>query len=159
MTESGLADAEREGVQSAITIEQVWEICERELPFACQLGLVIERLDPGEATVRLPYRDDFVRPGGTIAGPLMMTMADFAMYIAVMSRIGPQVMAVTSNLNCSFLRRPRPGDLLAHARVLKLGRRLSYGEVSLFAEGEDEEAPAAHVTVTYSIPPVERAAS
>lgn len=139
--------------EPAITIEQVWEICDRELPIARQMGVQLERLAVGEATVRVPYRDDFVRPGGTIAGPVMMTMADLAMYVAVLSRIGPQVMAVTSNLNCSFLRRPKPGDMLAHARVLKLGRRLAYGEVSMYSDGEDEEAPAAHATVTYSIPP------
>lgn len=137
----------------AITVEQVFEICERELPFALQLGLGIERLAPGEVTVRLPYRSDFVRPGGTVAGPMMMTLADFAMFVAVMSRIGPQVMAVTSNLNCNFLRRPKPVDMLGHARILKLGRRLAYGEVSIFSEGEAETEPAAHVTATYSIPP------
>ena len=138
---------------SAITVEQVLEICERELPFALQLGLSIERLAPGEVTVRLPYRSDFVRPGGTVAGPMIMTLADFAMFVAVMSHIGPQVMAVTSNLNCNFLRRPQPADLLGHARILKLGRRLAYGEVSIFSEGENEAEPAAHVTATYSVPP------
>ena len=138
---------------SAITIEEVLEICERELPFALQLGLEVEQLAPGEVSVRLPYRDDFVRPGGTVAGPMMMTLADFAMFVAVMSRIGPQVLAVTTSLNCNFLRRPKPADLMGHARILKLGRRLAYGEVSIYSEGEDEAEPVAHVTATYSIPP------
>ena len=138
---------------SAITIEEVLEICERELPFALQLGLEVEQLAPGEVSVRLPYREDFVRPGGTVAGPMMMTLADFAMFVAVMSRIGPQVLAVTTSLNCNFLRRPKPADLMGHARILKLGRRLAYGEVSIYSEGEDEAEPVAHVTATYSIPP------
>ena len=141
------------GETPAITVPQVLEICERELPLALQLGLDIERLAPGEASVRLPYHEDFLRPGGTVAGPMIMTLADFAMFVAVMSRIGPQVMAVTSSLNCNFLRRPKAADLLGHARILKLGRRLAYGEVSVFSEGEDEFEPAAHVTATYSIPP------
>ena len=138
---------------SAISIEEVLAICERELPFALQLGLEIEHLVPGEVSVRLPYREDFVRPGGTVAGPMMMTLADFAMFVAVMSRIGPQVLAVTSNLNCNFLRRPKPADLMGHARILKLGRRLAFGEVSIYSDGEDEAEPVAHVTATYSIPP------
>lgn len=154
MPGSGGGDEDSPGSTApAITVEEVWEICERELPFALQLGMTIESIGKGNVTVRLPYRSDFVRPGGTVAGPLMMSMADFAMFVAVMSRIGPQVMAVTSNLNCSFLKRPRPGDMLAHARILKLGRRLAYGEVTLFSDSEGEESPVAHATVTYSIPP------
>jgi len=116
-----------------------------------QLGLVVESLGDGEARVRCPFRDDFLRPGGTISGPVMMTMADYAMYAAVLSRIGMVELAVTTNLNINFLRRPHPGDVLAEAKLLKLGQRLAVGEISLHVAGEEELV--AHVTATYSIPP------
>lgn len=116
-----------------------------------QLGLVVDALDNGTARVRCPFRDDFLRPGGTISGPVMMTMADYAMYAAVLSRIGMVEMAVTTNLNINFLRRPRPGDMLAEAKLLKLGQRLAVGEISLHVDNEVDLV--AHVTATYSIPP------
>ncbi len=138
-----------------VTIEEVAEICRRELPIAAQWGFSVERLEPGDVTVRLPYRGDFVRPGGTVAGPMMMALADFAMYVAVMTRIGPKEMTVTSNLTCNFLRRPPPADVLAHARLLKLGRRLAYGEATIYSASEAEEELVAHATITYSVPPGE----
>ncbi|HLJ64155.1 MAG TPA: PaaI family thioesterase, partial [Stellaceae bacterium] len=100
---------------------------------------------------RLPYHSDFLRPGGTIGGPLQMALADLAMYAAVMAAAGPVEAAVTTNLTMNFLRKPGPADLLAHARLLKLGKRLAVGEVELYSEGEPDMV--AHATVTYSIPP------
>jgi uncharacterized protein (TIGR00369 family) len=91
-----------------------------------------------------------VRPGGTISGPTMMALADFAMYVAVLAAIGPVPLAVTINLNINFLRKPAPRDLVAEARLLKLGKRLAMGEVTICSDGESE--PVAHVTSTYSIP-------
>ena len=136
---------------SRISIAEFEEIARDRLPFVGQLGVVIERLDRGVAKMRVPYREDFVRPGGTIAGPVMMSLADLAVYTAVLSMIGPVELAVTTNLNINFLRRPLPGDVIAEARILKLGKRLAVGEVRLFRDGEDELV--AHVTATYSIPP------
>ena len=81
-----------------------------------------------------------------------MALADLTMYAVVLSLIGRVELAVTTNLNCNFLRRPRPTDLIAHGKILKLGKRLAVGEVSLYSEGEAE--PVAHVTCTYSIPPL-----
>ncbi|MGB9316933.1 MAG: PaaI family thioesterase, partial [Pseudolabrys sp.] len=94
---------------------------------------------------------DSVRPGGTISGPTMMELADFAMYVAVFSVAGPVPMAVTTNLNINFLRKPGRGDLVADAKLLKVGKRLVVGEVAIYSEGEPE--PVAHVTSTYSMPP------
>ena len=89
--------------------------------------------------------------GGTISGPTMMELADFAMYVAVFSAIGPQPLAVTTNLNINFLRKGSPGqDVLAAARILKLGKRLAVGEVNLLSGTSPD--PIAHVTSTYSIP-------
>src|SRR5712692_9546927 len=113
-------------------------------------GVSIEEVRYGSARVRQAYRQAFIRPGGTIMGPIMMALADFAMYVAVLASIGPVPLAVTINLNINFLRKPPPRDLTAEARLLKLGKRLATGEVTIRSDGEDE--PVAHATSTYSIP-------
>jgi len=114
-------------------------------------GLSIEEVGHGTCRVRLAFGDQHVRPGGTISGPTMMMLADFALYAAVLSAIGPVALAVTINLNINFLRRPEQRDLLCDARILKLGKRLAVMEASLYSDGGAE--PVAHVTSTYSIPP------
>jgi uncharacterized protein (TIGR00369 family) len=114
-------------------------------------GLSIEAVWDGGGRVRQAYSASSVRPGGTISGPTMMALADFAMYVAVLAAIGPVPLAVTTNLNINFLRKPARCDLLAEARLLKLGKRLAVGEVTIRSDGE--EAPVAHVTSTYSLPP------
>lgn len=103
------------------------------------------------AQVRLKYDSSHLRPGGTISGPSLMSLADTAMYIAVLGMIGPVAMAVTTNLNISFLRKPAQADVIAHAKLLKLGKRLAVGEVTMYSE--EDPQPVAHATVTYSIPP------
>jgi uncharacterized protein (TIGR00369 family) len=113
-------------------------------------GLTIERVDYANIRVRRQFHENHVRPGGTISGPTMMELADFAMYVAVFSAIGPQPLAVTTNLNINFLRKPAQADLFAEARLMKVGRRLVVGEILIFSEGIPE--PVAHVTSTYSIP-------
>jgi uncharacterized protein (TIGR00369 family) len=113
-------------------------------------GLSIEAVWDGGCRVRQAFRKDFIRPGGTISGPTMMALADFTMYVAVLAAIGPVPLAVTINLNINFLRKPAQRDLIAEARLLKLGRSLATGEVSIRSDGE--ELPVAHVTSTYSIP-------
>ncbi|WP_207063216.1 PaaI family thioesterase [Motiliproteus sp. SC1-56] len=107
------------------------------------------------ALLRLSPEDAHLRPGGTVSGPVMMALADVAMYVALLGEIGPVPMAVTTNLNINFLKRPVPdADLLAEAKLLKLGSRLAVGEVTVTSEGE--EMPVAHVTCTYSIPPPDK---
>lgn len=113
-------------------------------------GLTLEDIHYGDVKVRREFHEDHVRPGGTISGPTMMELADFAMYVAVFAAIGPQPLAVTTNLNINFLRKPAPADLIAHARLMKVGKRLAVGEVTIYSDGADE--PVAHVTSTYSIP-------
>jgi uncharacterized protein (TIGR00369 family) len=114
-------------------------------------GLSIEAVWDGGCRVRQAFRELHVRPGGTISGPTMMALADFAMYVAVLGAIGPVPLAVTINLNINFLRKPAQLDLTGEARLLKLGKRLATGEVFIRSDGEEE--PVAHVTSTYSIPP------
>jgi uncharacterized protein (TIGR00369 family) len=110
----------------------------------------VEKVDEHFAQVRLLYHDRHLRPGGTISGPSLMTLADTAMYIAVLAMIGPVALAVTTSLNINFLRKPAQADVIAQARLLKLGKRLAVGEVSMYSDGDT--APVAHATVTYSIP-------
>lgn len=136
---------------SRISIDEFERIARERVPFMGQLGVKVERLDAGGARLRVPFRDDFLRPGGTISGPVMMGAADLAVYAAVLSLIGPVELAVTTNLCINFLRRPHPGDVIAEARILKLGKRLAVGEVELYLDGQGDMV--AHVTATYSIPP------
>jgi uncharacterized protein (TIGR00369 family) len=126
-------------------------LVQETMPMVARMGIEVVALGDGSATVRLPYSPDYLRPGGTISGPVLMTMADVAMYGAVLSAIGPVALAVTTNLNINFLRKPPPADLLAEARILKLGRRLAVGEANLRSASDQELL--AHATMTYSIPP------
>ena len=111
----------------------------------------IESADGTTCRLRQHYSDRMLRPGGTISGPTLMALADCAMYVVLLSAIGPVGLAVTANLSINFLRRGLPGqDLLAAARLLKLGKRLAVGEVNLLSGTSPD--PIAHVTSTYSIP-------
>ncbi len=134
-----------------ITIAEFEELAREKLPLVRQTGIRAERIDAGRVVMRMPCDEDALRPGGTIHGPAMMALADVAMYVVVLSLIGPVELAVTTSLNANFLRRPKPADLIAEARILKLGKRLAVGEVSLYSDGETD--PVCHVTATYSIPP------
>ena len=135
----------------ALTKDELHRIIRDGVPLVGNMGVIVLSLACGTARLRLPYRDDFVRPGGTVMGPVMFALADVALYGAVLSLIGRVELAVTTSMSINFLRRPAPGPVVAEARILKLGKRLAYGEVMLWAEGDDQ--PIAHVTGTYSIPP------
>ncbi|KZZ13269.1 hypothetical protein A3749_26500, partial [Oleiphilus sp. HI0078] len=93
-----------------------------------------------------------IRPGGTVSGPVMMTAGDTAMYAAILGSLGEVAMAVTSNLNINFLQRPEQRDLIAEGKILKLGKRIAFCEVSIRSEGAEDVV--AHVTGSYSLPPV-----
>jgi uncharacterized protein (TIGR00369 family) len=135
-----------------LTRKELIELLRAEFPEASHaLGNYdIEEVWHGGCRVRRPFHDRSLRPGGTISGPVMMALADFTMYVAVLSAIGWVPLAVTTNLNINFLKKPGPRDLLAEARLIKLGKRLVVGEVTLRCDGEDDLV--AHVTATYSIP-------
>jgi uncharacterized protein (TIGR00369 family) len=136
----------------ALTHSELERFLRNEFPqvFKAGSGLSIEEIWHGGAQVRQACREDFIRPGGTISGPTMMALADFAMYVAVLSSIGPVPLAVTTNLSINFVRRPGAADLLAEAKLMKLGKRLAVGEVAIRSTGGAELV--AHATSTYSIP-------
>jgi uncharacterized protein (TIGR00369 family) len=115
-------------------------------------GYALEEVWHGGCRVRRHFDRGSLRPGGTLSGATMMALADFAMYVAVLAAIGWVPLAVTTNLTINFLKKPAPRDLLAEVRLIKLGRRLAVGEVGIRSEGEDDLV--AHVTTTYSIPPI-----
>ncbi|HEY0954813.1 MAG TPA: PaaI family thioesterase [Roseateles sp.] len=117
-----------------------------------QSRCTLEELDEdGSVVVAHPVGEAELRPGGTVSGPVMMTLADVALYIAILARIGIVPLAVTTNLSINFLRKPRADRrVVARCRLMKLGKSLAVGEVWIFSEGEEE--PVAHATGTYSIP-------
>ncbi len=112
----------------------------------------IERLTPDGIEVRLCVADRHLRPGGTVSGPNIFALADVAVYLALLARIGPVALAVTTGASIDFLRKPEAGrDLIGSARLLKLGRVLVVGDVLVRAEGREETV--ARASMTYSIPP------
>lgn len=110
--------------------------------------LSVEDIAWGEIRLRLQFLPRFLRPGNTISGPTMFALCDTALWGAVWAATGSAFMSVTTDMTLHFLRRPGPKDLLAHGRVLKVGRRLSYGEVSLYSDGDPK--PVCHATGSYA---------
>ena len=112
----------------------------------------IDRMDDDLLVMRLHAHERHLRPGGTVSGPAMFALADVAAYVATMARIGRQALTVTTHCSIDFMRKPASGaDVLAHARLLKLGRSLSVTDVLLYSEGHAD--PVAHAALTYAIPP------
>lgn len=134
-----------------ISKEDFDHIIETELPWAEEIGMKTESIGESTATLRLPFNDSMLRPGGTVSGPTMMALADACMYAVILSAIGQVKLAVTTNFNINFMHRPAPADLMAEGKIMKLGKRLAVMEVTLHSDGHDE--PVAHATGTYSIPP------
>ena len=133
-----------------MTAEEVQAFMRKVFPQA-PLRVEFEAVEDGYIRLRAPTTERYLRPGGTISGPAMMTLADNAMYYLVLIMIGPVALALTTNLNINFLRAPKLGDLIIEAKMLKLGKRLAVGEVTIRSDGSDDVV--AHATVTYSIPP------
>ncbi|RMF15753.1 MAG: PaaI family thioesterase [Gammaproteobacteria bacterium] len=134
----------------SLTAKDVQTIIRTGVPMAEDIDLRVESLSSDHARVRVPFRAQAIRPGGTLSGPVLMSAADAAMYAAIMGALGKVEMAVTSNLNINFLKKPAPADLIAEATLLRLGRRLAFVEVSLFCDGD--ETLVAHATGSYALP-------
>jgi len=111
----------------------------------------VEAVGHQGATIRHEIGVQELRPGGTVAGPVLMTVADVALYVAILGEIGIVPLAVTSSLTINFLRKPSADKaIIGRCKLIKVGRTLAVGEVSLYSEGSDE--PVAHVVGTYAIP-------
>jgi len=116
-----------------------------------QSRCVVEEVGNGSATVSHRIGIDELRPGGTVSGPVLMTVADVALYVALLGEIGIVPMAVTTSLNINFLRKPSSSEsIIGVCKLIKVGRLLAVGEVSLYSRGSDD--PVAHVVGTYAIP-------
>ncbi|WP_323004910.1 PaaI family thioesterase [Pseudorhodobacter sp.] len=112
----------------------------------------ITRVEADLLEMRLNVGTQHLRPGGTVSGPSLFALADVAMYLAILARLGPVALAVTTNCSIDFMRKPAAGRaLIAQARVLKLGRVLAVGDVLIWSQGGD--APVARAGLTYSLPP------
>ena len=134
-----------------MTAEELEQFLYSHFPDTAHRAFKVEEVGEMFAKIRLRYDRRHLRPGGTISGPSLMLLSDTAMYLALLGMIGPVALAVTTNLNINFLRKPAQTDVIAECNLLKLGKRLAVGEVTMYSEGDSE--PVAHATVTYSIPP------
>lgn len=140
-------------MQPIMTVAELNAFLDREFPQIHVDGRIyeIEAVAPGEAVLSVKASERHLRPGGTISGPTMMALADLAAYAVILAHIGPVALAVTTNLNMNFLRKPEPGDLIGTCRLLKLGKRLAVTECAIAGRAGDDLV--AHATATYSIPP------
>ena len=130
-------------------LAQLTAFLARDFP---QTRCTVVALAERTATVRHPVGEAELRPGGTVSGPVLMAVADVALYVAILAEIGLVPLTVTTQLSVNFMRKPVAGrDILGVCTLLKLGRSLAVGEVALYSQGKDEMV--AHAVGTYSIPP------
>jgi len=131
------------------TKAEIVEFLAREFP---QTKCTVEAVGGRAATVKHQVGTDELRPGGTVSGPVLMAVADVALYVAILGEIGIVPLTVTTSLSINFLRRPSADRaVVGVCKLMKVGRSLAVGEVALYSEGLEE--PVAHVVGTYSIPP------
>lgn len=139
--------------QPVMTPDALNDFLAREFPQINSGGpyYAVTAVTAGTATIRLDPDQSHIRPGGTISGPTLFALADLAAYAVILAHIGPVALAVTTNLNINFLRKPEVAPLEGRASLLKLGKRLAVIDVGIApASGGDL---VAHATTTYSIPP------
>lgn len=138
-------------MQQLMTADDLTAFLTRDFGQVAQ-DFAVERADLEGVTLRLKVTDRHLRPGGTVSGPSMFGLADVALYLAILARIGPLALTVTTSCSMDFMRKPEAGrDLLGHARILKLGRSLAVGDVMIYSEGMPD--PVARASLTYAIPP------
>jgi uncharacterized protein (TIGR00369 family) len=136
-------------VRQRLTAAEITAFLDHVFPGAMD-HFVIEAAGPMTARVRMPFNEGRLRPGGTISGPALMTLADTSMWVALLAMIGREPLSVTSHLDIDFLRKPHPGDVVGNATLHKIGKRLAVGDVLMYSEGETQ--PCARSSVTYAIP-------
>ena len=129
--------------------EEIQNLINTEFP---ESSLIIENCSFKNAKIRLEVNNTHLRPGNTVSGPSIMFLADMAMYAAILTSLGKVFLAVTTNFNINFLKKPEPNkNLIGESTLMKIGKRLVVGEVKIHSQGDSE--PVAHATCTYSIPP------
>ena len=133
-----------------MTIDEIHRFLKQEFPQVSD-DIRIEALTGRSGRIRFRIDDRNLRPGGTVSGPAMFLLADVSAYILILASVGPERLAVTVNCSIDFMRRPRPADLVAEARLLKLGRRLAVADVLIFSGGGSD--PVARAGVTYAVSP------
>lgn len=142
-------------MEEQLTQTEMGHFLDTQVPFVKSLGIACEEVRPGYAVARWKRDPQWLRPGGYLFGGGLMSLADAAIYMAILGQIGLRPMAVTIELKMNFLRPAIGGDVLAEAQVLKAGQRIVYGEVRLFmADARDKLI--AHATCTYAMPDRER---
>jgi|SRR4051812_22597406 uncharacterized protein (TIGR00369 family) len=137
-------------MQLQLGIEELQRLIADKFPGAAGFSQ-ITRLAPNYLELRLPFQSTFLRPGGTISGPVLMTLADTGAYYLILAHLGPVLLAVTTSLNINFVRKPSAEDVLAEVRLLKLGKQLAVADVHI--KNAANGVLVAQATVTYSIPP------
>lgn len=133
-----------------ITGEQFTTLIHDTIPLSRMWAMEVLSLGYGSATLRIAFREEQLRAGGTINGPTIMILADTALYAAVLGRVGLEPLAVTSDLSFKFLRKPAQAALLGEATLFRCGKRLAVGEVRIRSEGSEDLV--AHATGTYALP-------
>lgn len=134
-----------------MTIPELEAFLAEVFPQVCdQFG--VEEITEDGIVIRLRVGHEHLRPGGTVSGPSMFGLADVAVYLSVLSRIGPKALAVTTNCSIDFMRKPAAEtDLIAYCKLLKLGKVLAVGDALIYSDGG--AAAVCRATLTYSIPP------
>jgi len=132
-----------------MTIAEIEALMDKHFPDSRRLWKIVD-LEGRRITLRMAFRPELVRAGGTISGPAMMLLADTAAYFVTLAHAGPLPHMATANLDIHFLSRPKPVDIVATAQLLRLGRRLAVSTVELRSDGSDDIV--AHATVTYAVP-------
>lgn len=149
MPNQGIQEPPQE-TDSAITGAEFEALIREHMGESSQFSFRVEELRRGHCRIRLHFDEVQLRPGGTISGPVMFTLADTVLYALTMSVAGLEPLAVTTDLNLHFLRKPGPVDLIGVGRLLKSSGRRLMGDVAIFSAGD--EHPVAHATGAYALP-------
>jgi len=140
-----------------MNVDEINQFIEQHFPQINDGGqcYYVDSIAPGEAIMRLEPDNRHLRPGNTVSGPTLFALADFAAYVVILAHIGPVALAVTTNLNINFLRKPTLQTLHCRCRIMKLGKRLCVVEADIYPaeDGANGTNSVAHATATYSIPP------
>jgi uncharacterized protein (TIGR00369 family) len=137
--------------EPAVTAEEVNHFLVTHVPFCAQMDITCDRVALDVGVTRFTYHDRWTRPRSIVGGPTLMALADVAVYVAIFSRTGIVPLTVTNDFKINFLRPAIAKDVLAEARLLKLGRRIAYAAVDIYEE-HDRNRLIAHATSSYILP-------